>query len=105
MTTRLITILSAYTGAWGRPVGGLCGCNPGAGPYVDNRLVTRPDFRKKPGRRVNINEIARLYREQGREAHTHLLCLWGYPVASVCCQKGMEDYCAQIYLRWSMSGS
>ena len=42
----------------GRPGGGLCGCNPGAGPYVDNRLVTRPDFRKKPGRRVNINEIA-----------------------------------------------
>ena len=38
MTTRLITILSAYTGAWGRPGGGLCGCNPGAGPYVDNRL-------------------------------------------------------------------
>ena len=45
MTVRLITILSALTGAWGRPGGGLCGCNPGIGPCVDDTIVTRPDFR------------------------------------------------------------
>ena len=92
MTTRLITILSAYTGAWGRPGGGLCGCNPGAGPYVDNRLVTRPDFRKKPGRRVNINEIASaLTGSRGEKPIRSFYVYGGNPVASVCCQKGILE--------------
>ena len=92
MTTRLITILSAYTGAWGRPGGGLCGCNPGAGPYVDNRLVTRPDFRKKPGRRVNINEIASaLTGSRGEKPIRSFYVYGGNPVASVCCQKGIME--------------
>ena len=46
MTVRLITILSAFTGAWKRPGGGLCGCDPGGGPYVDVTRVTRPDLRQ-----------------------------------------------------------
>ena len=57
MTTRLIVILSAFTGAWGKPGGGYCGSNPGAGPYVDDERVTRPDFRKKPGAEININQL------------------------------------------------
>lgn len=59
MTVRLITILSALTGAWGRPGGGLCGCNPGIGPCVDDTIVTRPDFRTGQGRKVNINQLAK----------------------------------------------
>ncbi|MGN0157545.1 MAG: molybdopterin-dependent oxidoreductase [Brotaphodocola sp.] len=57
MTTRLITILSAITGAWGRPGGGFCGCNPGIGSYIDSTLVTRPDFRKRSSRCININQL------------------------------------------------
>jgi anaerobic selenocysteine-containing dehydrogenase len=92
MTVRLITILSAYTGAWGRPGGGLCGCNPGAGSYVDSRLVTRPDFRKEPGRRVNINEIASaLTGIRGGRPIRSFYVYGSNPVASVCCQKGILE--------------
>ena len=43
--------------------------------------------------------------EQGEKPIRSFYVYGGNPVASVCCQKGiMEDYCAQIYLRWSMSG-
>lgn len=47
MNVRLVVILSAFTGAWNKPGGGFCGSNPGAGPYVDEARVTRPDFRTK----------------------------------------------------------
>lgn len=47
MNVRLVVILSAFTGAWGKPGGGFCGSNPGAGPYVEEERVTRPDFRRK----------------------------------------------------------
>lgn len=88
MTTRLITILSTFTGAWGRPGGGLCGCNPTAGAYVDSLLVTRPDFRTSPGRKVNINELASaLCGRPGEPAVKSLFVYGSNPVASVCCQK------------------
>ena len=57
MTVRLITILSALTGAWQHPGGGLCGCTPIDTDYVNKSLITRPDFRKKPARKININQI------------------------------------------------
>lgn len=57
MNSRLVMILSMFTGAWGKPGGGYCGSNPGAGPYVDNKRVTRPDFRTQEGRVVNINQL------------------------------------------------
>ncbi|MCI8660319.1 MAG: molybdopterin-dependent oxidoreductase [Lachnospiraceae bacterium] len=62
MNVRLVVILSAITGAWGKPGGGFCGSNPGAGPYVAEERVTRPDFRKKEwedeaGEPVNINQL------------------------------------------------
>lgn len=67
MTTRLILILSAFTGAWGKPGGGYCGSNPGAGPYVDVKRVTRQDFRseesyKKPP--VNLNLLGEALLDQ-----------------------------------------
>lgn len=58
MTVRLITILSLFTGAWQRPGGGLCGGPPFPGSYLDNSLIQRPDLRKTPGRKVNINQLA-----------------------------------------------
>lgn len=55
MTTRLILILSAYTGAWGKAGGGYCGSNPVGKPFIDENRVTRPDFRIQEGRSININ--------------------------------------------------
>lgn len=55
MTTRLILILSAFTGAWTRPGGGYCGNNPVGRPFVDESRVVRSDFRTRPGRSININ--------------------------------------------------
>lgn len=96
MAVRLITILSAYTGAWGRPGGGLCGCNPGGGPYVDNDRVTRPDFRKRPGRKVNINELSSAltggsYGKGDILPIRSLYVYGGNPVASVCSQKRLIE--------------
>lgn len=87
MNVRLITILSAFTGAWGRPGGGLCGCSPAAGAYVDDRIVTRPDFRKRRGRNVNINLLGQALcgdREHGTVKS--LFVYGGNPVCSVCGQ-------------------
>lgn len=89
MTVRLITILSAFTGAWQRPGGGLCGCSTGSGPYVDMTRITRPDFRENTARQVNINRLAAaLNGEDGvpiRCLHVHA----SNPVASVCNQHGI----------------
>lgn len=87
MTVRLITILSALTGAWGRPGGGLCGCNPGIGPCVDDTIVTRPDFRTRQGRKVNINQLAQaLNGSHGQNPIQSLYVYGSNPVGSVSSQ-------------------
>lgn len=68
MTVRLITILSALTGAWQYPGGGLCGCTPINTDYINKSLITRPDFRKKPARKININQIGQALSLTGEEA-------------------------------------
>lgn len=68
MTVRLITILSVLTGAWQHPGGGLCGCTPIDTDYVNKSLITRPDFRKKPARKININQIGQALAMEGKEA-------------------------------------
>lgn len=90
MTVRLITILSAFTGAWGRPGGGLCGCSPGGGPYVDKTRVTRPDLRSNTARTVNINQLASAL--HGEKGAAPIRCLHVYasnPVGSVSNQQGI----------------
>jgi anaerobic selenocysteine-containing dehydrogenase len=90
MTTRLITILSAYTGAWGRPGGGFCGCNPTGSDYIDDAVVTRPDFRRTPGRKVNINCLASALCGTQTERPVKSLYVYGSnPVGSVCNQAGL----------------
>lgn len=90
MNNRLITILSTFTGAWGKPGGGFCGCNPGAGPYVDNDRVFRPDFRRRPGRVVNINQAAEALecREPGKVIKS-LYVYGSNPVGSISNQTAM----------------
>ncbi|WP_320008973.1 molybdopterin-dependent oxidoreductase [Maridesulfovibrio sp.] len=92
MTVRLITILSAFTGAWKKSGGGLCGCNPGGGPYVDHRRITRPDLRQRGGRKVNINQLAMAL--SGGEGQIPIRCLHIYgsnPVGSVSNQLGIQQ--------------
>ncbi len=89
MTVRLITILSAFTGAWGRPGGGLCGCSPGGGACVDMARVTRPDLRPAPGRRVNINQLASALDPDGETPVRYLHVYGSNPVASVSNQNGV----------------
>lgn len=90
MTVRLITILSAFTGAWQRPGGGLCGCTPGDGPYVDTARITRPDLRPNTARKVNINQLAMALSGQDGPP---IRCLHVYasnPVGSVSNQLGIR---------------
>ena len=68
MTVRLITILSALTGAWQHPGGGLCGCTPIDTDYVNKSLITRLDFREKAARQININQIGQALAMEGKEA-------------------------------------
>lgn len=68
MTVRLITILSALTGAWQHPGGGLCGCTPIDTDYVNKSLITRPDFREKAAGKININQIGQALAMEGKEA-------------------------------------
>jgi anaerobic selenocysteine-containing dehydrogenase len=89
-TVRLITILSTFTGAWKRPGGGLCGCFPGGGPYVDLKRITRPDLRGNVARKININKLASALKAE--EAQAPISCLHIYasnPVGSVCHQQGI----------------
>lgn len=67
MTVRLITILSALTGAWQHLGGGLCGCTPIDTDYVNKSLITRPDFREKATRKININQIGQALAMEGKE--------------------------------------
>lgn len=90
MTVRLITILSAFTGAWARPGGGLCGCNPGGGPYVDLDRIKRPDLRPNTARQVNINQLASAL--LGGDDAAPIRCLHVYacnPVGSIAHQQGI----------------
>ena len=64
----VITILSALTGAWQHPGGGLCGCTPIDTDYVNKSLITRPDFREKAARKININQIGQALAMEGKEA-------------------------------------
>ncbi|WP_421900657.1 molybdopterin-containing oxidoreductase family protein [Maridesulfovibrio sp.] len=92
MTVRLITILSAFTGAWQRPGGGLCGCNPGMRECIDATRISRPDLRERAGRKVNINQLAMALK--GEEGQTPIRCLHIYgsnPVGSVSNQLGIEQ--------------
>ncbi len=91
MTVRLITIFSAFTGAWARAGGGFCGCSPGGGPYIDSTRITRPDLRKNSARKVNINQLASAL--NGEEGTTPIRCLHVYacnPVGSVSNQLGIQ---------------
>ncbi|MCB7320837.1 molybdopterin-containing oxidoreductase family protein [Lacrimispora sp. 210928-DFI.3.58] len=92
MTVRLITILSTLTGAWGKPGGGLCGCNPGAGNFVETERVTRLDFRRGEERKVNINQLASALTGANGETPVKSLYVYGSnPVGSVCSQKGIIE--------------
>lgn len=92
MMTRLIVILSAYTGAWGRPGGGYCGSAPNNAPCVEISRVTRPDFRREPGRRVNINQIASALTVKEPGARVRSLYVYaGNPVGSVSNQREMIE--------------
>ena len=68
MTSRLITVLSAFTGAWGKPGGGICAAEHNGGPFVDAKRVTRPDFRKVSGPGVNINCLGSALTAEGEDA-------------------------------------
>ena len=87
MTVRLITILSVLTGAWQHPGGGLCGCTPINTDYVDKNRITRPDFRKKPARRININQLAGAVNLTGDAAVRSLYVYACNPVNTVSNQK------------------
>ena len=89
MTVRLITILSAFTGAWKHPGGGICGCDHNLGDFVDTKRITRPDFRKSPARIVNINQLSSALNAEGKEKIRALYVYAGNPVNSVCDQTGI----------------
>lgn len=92
MTVRLITILSAFTGAWARPGGGLCGCNTGGDSYVDTTRITRPDLRSNKARKVNINQLASALRGEDGAAPIRCLHIYGSnPVGSVSNQQGIQQ--------------
>ncbi|WP_027177850.1 molybdopterin-containing oxidoreductase family protein [Maridesulfovibrio bastinii] len=90
MTVRLITILSAFTGAWNKKGGGYCGSNPNSKSYVDKNRITRPDLRSNSARFVNINKISSAL--NGEAGESPIKCLHVYacnPVASVADQQGI----------------
>lgn len=89
MTSRLITVLSAFTGAWGKPGGGICAAEHNGGPFVDAKRVTRPDFRKVSGPGVNINCLGSALTAEGEDAVKAFFVYGGNPVGSVCDQKAI----------------
>lgn len=106
MTVRLITILSALTGAWQHPGGGLCGCTPIDTDYVNKSLITRPDFRKKPARKININQIGQALSLTGTEAVRGFYVYGCNPANTVSDQqliiRGLEreDLFTVVHERW-----
>ena len=89
MTSRLITVLSAFTGAWGKPGGGICAAEHNGGPFVDAKRVARPDFRKVSGPGVNINCLGSALTAEGEDAVKAFFVYGGNPVGSVCDQKAI----------------
>ncbi len=89
MTVRLIVILSLMTGAWKYPGGGLCGCNPRDGAYVDMDLIERPDFRKKAPKIFNICEIASALDPEGEQGIRALYVYGGNPANTAANQEGI----------------
>lgn len=80
ITVRLITILSCVTGAWLKKGGGLCGCGPTGQSYIDGNIIKRPDFREKPARKININQLGRAVKDGGIKS---LYVYGSNPAASV----------------------
>ena len=89
MTSRLITVLSAFTGAWGKPGGGICATEHNGGPFVDAKRVTRPDFRTISGPGVNINCLGSALTAEGKDAVKAFFVYGSNPVGSVCNQKAV----------------
>lgn len=56
MNNRLICILPALVGAYGKPGGGCYG-NTSTGKYFDMTVIERPDFMKRETRVVNMNRL------------------------------------------------
>lgn len=106
MTVRLITILSALTGAWQHPGGGLCGCTPIDTDYVNKSIITRPDFRKKPARKININQIGQALALTGKEAVRGFYVYGCNPANTVSDQQQIirglerEDLFTVVHERW-----
>lgn len=91
MTVRLVTILSTVTGAWQRAGGGLCGCTPINTPYINMPLIARPEFRQKPARRININQLAGALKVSGDAAVKSLYVYGCNPVNTVSSQKQLIE--------------
>ncbi len=89
MTSRLITILSLFTGAWQYPGGGLCGCAPMDTPYVNLELIRRPDLRTQPARTINIYQTASALALTGDEAIRSLYVYGGNPAGTTSNQDGV----------------
>ena len=89
MTSRLITILSLFTGAWQYPGGGLCGCAPMDTPYVDLSLIRRPDLRRQPARVFNIYQTASALALTGDDAVRSLYVYGGNPAGTTSNQDGV----------------
>lgn len=86
MNARLIMILSAITGAWGRPGGGYAGRDPKPGACVDVSMVSRPDLRTHQGLSANINLLADVLSEDPQIEKTKVKAFYlsgGNPVNSV----------------------
>lgn len=91
MTVRLITILSTLTGAWQRAGGGLCGCTPINTPYDNIALIARPEFREKPARRININQLAAALNIKDGASVKSLYVYGCNPVDTVSSQKQLVE--------------
>ena len=89
MTSRLITILSLFTGAWKYPGGGLCGCSPVDTDYVNMDLIRRPDFRKSPARILNLYQIASSLALTGEETVRAFYVYGCNPANTVSNQEGV----------------
>lgn len=88
MTVRLITILSLFTGAWLNKGGGICGCTPIDTGYVNLNIIKRPDFKKKPVRKININQLGAAVKDSGIKS---LYVYGGNPANTVSDTKAIID--------------
>lgn len=91
MTSRLVIILSLFTGAWQYPGGGLCGCTPIDTSYVNQDLITRPEFRKGTSRSFNINQTAMALSLTGEKAVRALYVYGGNAANTAGNQEGIIE--------------